>query len=136
MAIYLDIFLESLGAKFMLPVSSEATLAAMNSFGGYNMISASAVAVGGAMAAQVLNFLTGRLLLVLKNREQIFVSEVIYERCARLGRGFALPLLLLAWVDFGSLLTVAAGFFNVPATRAFPVLLVSMIGFYAYQLMQ
>lgn len=133
MSLLVDVALEAFGSKFLLPVSSEPTLAAMEYFGGHSMVVPACVAVTGGFAAQAASFFIGRLLLKLKEREQIFVSEKVYTSCAAYASGLALPVLLLSWMDFGALLAVAAGFFAAPAPRALPVLALSMAGFYAWQ---
>ncbi len=125
----LQVFLEAFGAALLVPLSSEPLFFALIGFGEPILIPAF-VAVAGAMAAQVANFAVGLLLLHLKKKEQIFVSEQVYASCAKLGRGPGLVLLLFTWLDFGSLLTVAAAFFNVPAKLVFPVLLLGQAGYY------
>lgn len=132
---YVQVFFEALAANQLLPLTSEAMLAAMQAFGGFDLRQAAALGALGAVLAHAVNYALGRGLLELKRREQVFVSEKFYAAGARLGRRWALPLLLFTWVPFGALLPVAAGFFHVPPLRAALVVALGEVGFYGYMLL-
>lgn len=132
MSFYRDVFVESLGAALIVPVSGQPTFFAMHAFGGYNMQAAAVLGVAGAMLALAADYAIGGFLCYLRQQGKVVVSNAIYEKVSLLASKRLLPLLLLSWMPFGALLTVAAGFLNVPAWKTLPVVLLGQAGYYVY----
>ncbi len=112
---YLTLFLASFGAATILPLSSEALLAAMLVEGSFNSLLLWATATAGNVGGAMLNWWLGAFLLSFVgrrwfpfSREQIDRASVHYER-------WGIWTLLLAWAPIiGDPLTFVAGMFRAP----------------------
>ncbi len=122
----LTLFATAFVAATLLPVSSEAVLAALVAREGADVVVLLAVATTGNVLGSVVNWAMGRWCLRFQGRRWFPIREAALDRAAgRMRRGGRL-LLLLAWVPIvGDPLTFAAGVLRV---RLLPFLVLVTIG--------
>lgn len=106
---YFNVFIEALWNASVIPLGHEPTLAAMQSFGGFNMPLAVTIAITGATTGMMLNWLIGVLILKSKPRS----VGGWYEKASRLFNTYGIFLLLFTWAPMLKILPVVAGFLNV-----------------------
>lgn len=111
---YLGLFATSLAAATLLPVSSEAVLAALSAAEGYELWLLIAVATAGNTLGAVINWLLGRYCLHWRDRRWFPVSSEALDRAADRFNRYGQWSLLFAWLPIvGDPLTFAAGMLAV-----------------------
>ena len=115
---YAGLFLGSGIAATIIPMSSEAMLAAAYALGAYDTVGLWLAASTGNTVGSVVNWGLGRWLLRFRGRRWFPVGDAALAR-AQDGFGrWGVWSLLLAWLPFvGDPLTVAAGALRVPFGR-------------------
>lgn len=123
---YAGLFLTAFLAATLVPMSSEALLAALTGAGGLDAALLFALATLGNTLGAAVNWALGRFCLHWRDRRWFpFAAEQIDRAGARFRR-FGLWSLLLAWVPVvGDPLTFAAGVFRV---RLLPFLVLVGLG--------
>jgi membrane protein YqaA with SNARE-associated domain len=124
---YVQVLFESAWVATIIPMSAEPTFFAMRGFGGYDMWPAFAMAVAGATGGQLFNWGVGRLLLTLKDKGELNVSEPQYQKFSGIFRRYLLFLLVLCWVPLCNIFVVIAGFFNLRMRILIPLILLGNI---------
>jgi len=132
---YFDVFFEALWTASVVPFSTDATYAAMNAFGGFDMRVPFALAVTGASIGQVFNIVVGKFLLTLHQKGQLHVSEKWYGRISQNFNKYGIFLLLFSWVSFLKVLVVVAGFVGTRIRFALPLIIIGQIYHYGSYLM-
>lgn len=114
-----NVFIEATHAASIIPFASEATLYAMQSFGGHNMTTAAAFAFVGAIIGQSFNWGLGKLLMRLpaapKEHKAFTKGQYLFNR-------YGFFLLFFAYVPLVNLLVVVAGMFATPLKKALPII--------------
>jgi len=111
---YLGLFVTALLAATLIPVSSEAVLAALSAADGAELGLLVAVASVGNTLGAVVNWLLGRYCLHWQGRRWFPVSPETLARASDRFRRFGLWSLLFAWLPvIGDPLTFAAGILRV-----------------------
>lgn len=114
MAGYLGLFATALLAATLIPVSSEAVLAALSVADGAELVLLVAVASLGNTLGAVVNWVLGRYCLHWQDRRWFPVSAATLARASDRFRRFGLWSLLFAWLPvIGDPLTFAAGILRV-----------------------
>lgn len=114
-AVYGGLFLSSLLAATILPLSSEAILAGLLAARTGETLPLLAVATAGNTLGSVVNWLIGRAASRLRDRPWFPVSRERYEAAERRFQRYGLWSLLFAWVPIvGDPLTLAAGALRTP----------------------
>jgi membrane protein YqaA with SNARE-associated domain len=107
---YAGLFLTAFLAATILPMSSEALLAALALSESFDAALLFVVATAGNVLGAMVNWLLGRFTLRWQDRPWFPVKPAELTRAARLFNRFGVWSLLLAWVPFiGDPLTVLAG---------------------------
>lgn len=123
---YFGLFLSAFLAATLLPLSSEAVLAALSQARGFDIAVLLAVATLGNTLGATANWALGRYCLRWRDRNWFPFSPEQLERAARWFRRYGLWSLLLAWAPvFGDPLTFAAGALRV---RFVPFLILVALG--------
>lgn len=105
-------------AATLLPMSSEAMLAALVAAGRHDLLALFAVALAANVAGSCVNWWLGRFLLHWQDRRWFPVKRPALERAQAWFGRWGQWSLLLAWLPFlGDPLTVAAGVLRVPFGR-------------------
>lgn len=105
-------------AATLLPLSSEAMLAALVAARGHDLAILFAVALIANTAGSVVNWLLGRYLLHWQNRRWFPVKSAALHRAQAWFQRWGVWSLLLAWLPIlGDPLTFAAGVLRVPFGR-------------------
>lgn len=108
------LFLSALGASTILPMSSEAVLAAMTMTGNADRTLLFLIATTGNTLGAVINWLLGRYASVWVER-RMAGRRTAYERAVRWFRRFGIWSLLLSWLPIvGDPLTLVAGLLRTP----------------------
>ncbi len=111
---YLGLFLTALLAATLIPVSSEAVLAALSLAEGAELVLLVSVASLGNTLGAVVNWLLGRYCLHWQDRRWFPVSRETLSRASERFRRFGLWSLLFAWLPIiGDPLTFVAGVLRV-----------------------
>lgn len=111
---YLGLFVTSLAAATLLPVSSEAVLGVLAAAQGYDLWLLIAVATTGNTLGAVVNWLLGRYCLQWQDRRWFPVSPNALRRAAARFNHYGLWSLLFAWLPIiGDPLTFVAGTLGV-----------------------
>jgi membrane protein YqaA with SNARE-associated domain len=114
MAGYLGLFATALLAATLIPVSSEAVLAALSVADGAELVLLVAVASLGNTLGAVVNWVLGRYCLHWQDRRWFPVSAATLARASDRFRRFGLWSLLFAWLPvIGDPLTFVAGILRV-----------------------
>ena len=114
MAGYLGLFATALLAATLIPVSSEAVLAALSVADGAELVLLGAVASLGNTLGAVVNWVLGRYCLHWQDRRWFPVSAATLARASDRFRRFGLWSLLFAWLPvIGDPLTFVAGILRV-----------------------
>jgi membrane protein YqaA with SNARE-associated domain len=126
LAACLGLFAAAFLAATLLPLPSEAGLAALIAENAAPTVLLVAVATAGNVLGSVVNFVLGRLLLRLRDRPWFPVDAARLARAQRWFGRWGAWTLLLAWVPIvGDPLTMAAGMLGV---RWWPFVLLVTIG--------
>ncbi len=128
---YQDVFIEAL-LNMIAPVFVEVTALAMRGFGGYDMLFVTALAALGGSIGALLMWSAGHVCCRMARHPSINFApeeryEVMHERLHRYG----IWLLLLVCLPVGFAMAFVAGFFNIPLRIAMPLMMLSMVGYYA-----
>lgn len=108
------LFLSALGASTILPMSSEAVLAAMTMTGNVDRALLFLVATAGNTLGSVINWLLGRYAGVWVEGRMAGRRRA-YDRAVRWFRRFGIWSLLLSWLPVvGDPLTLVAGLLRTP----------------------
>jgi membrane protein YqaA with SNARE-associated domain len=111
---YASLFASALLAATLIPVSSEAVLAALTAARGNDLVSLIIVASVGNTVGAVVNWLLGRYCLHWQNRRWFPVQRDTLERAADHFGRYGLWSLLFAWLPIvGDPLTFVAGMLRV-----------------------
>ena len=112
---YMGLFLTAFLAATLLPLSSEAVLAALGNADGFDVALLFAVATLGNTLGAVVNWALGRFCLHWAGRRWFPFSEDQMSRAGDRFRKYGIWSLLLAWLPVvGDPLTFAAGVLRVP----------------------
>jgi membrane protein YqaA with SNARE-associated domain len=112
---YMGLFLAAFGAATLLPVQSEAVLAAMLLADRYAVAMLLAVATFGNVLGSTLNWVLGRSVERLRHKRWFPVSESKLEKAQQSYLRYGRWSLLLSWVPvIGDPLTVVAGIMREP----------------------
>jgi len=134
---YSRILFESAWSASIIPFSSEATLSAMQSFGGFNLPLAVALSVVGATAGMSFNWFLGKMLFRLHQEKKTFnVSEYWYARVAALFNKYGVFLLLLSWLPLLKFVVVIAGFLNTRYRFVLPLVILGHLFSYGFILLK
>lgn len=119
------LFLSALAASTILPMSSEAVLAAMTVAGKTDRALLFLVATAGNTLGAVVNWLLGRYAAAWIER-RIASRRAAYDRASRWFQRFGIWCLLLSWLPVvGDPLTLVAGLLRTPFL---PFLVLVLIG--------
>ena len=111
---YLGLFLSAFLAATILPLSSEAVLAALTAAEGYNALGLWATASLGNTLGAFVNWLLGRFCLHWRDRRWFPVKPDQLERASRWFRRYGAWSLLFAWLPVvGDPLTLVSGVLRV-----------------------
>ncbi len=119
--LYLQVLLESAWTASIIPMSSEPTYFAMQSFGGYDMHKAFALAVFGSSCGQLFNWLIGKFLFSLKNKGAFKLDERWYQRVNFLFNRYGVFTLFFCWAPLCNVLVAVSGFINTRLTIVLPL---------------
>lgn len=123
---YFGLFLSAFLAATLLPLSSEAVLAALSQARGFDIAALLVVATLGNTLGATVNWALGRFCLHWRDRKWFPVSPEQLERAAGWFRRYGLWSLLFAWMPVvGDPLTFAAGVLQV---RVVPFLVLVALG--------
>ncbi len=113
-AAYLGLFTTALLAATVVPMSSEAVIAAMSVSGDYHTGTLLVVAGVGNTLGSLINWLLGRFCLHWQDRKWFPVGPAALERATKWYNHYGLWSLLLAWTPvIGDPLTLLAGVLRV-----------------------
>ena len=113
-AAYLGLFTTALLAATVVPMSSEAVIAAMSVSGDYHTGTLLVVAGVGNTLGSLINWLLGRFCLHWQDRKWFPVGPAALERATKWFNHYGLWSLLLAWTPvIGDPLTLLAGVLRV-----------------------
>lgn len=111
---YLNVALESAWNASIAPFGNEATFYAMKAFGNFDMRLAALMAVMGAVAGQLSNWVIGRLMLWMKMHGKAkIIREETYEKARRFFHKYLMFILFFSWFPLLKFAVLAAGFLNV-----------------------
>jgi membrane protein YqaA with SNARE-associated domain len=123
---YSGLFLSAFLAATLLPLSSEAVLAALSQAQGFDVVLLFAIATLGNTLGAVVNWALGRFCLKWRERSWFPFSTTQLERAGARFRRYGVWSLLLAWLPVvGDPLTFAAGVLRV---RFLPFLVLVGLG--------
>lgn len=123
---YVGLFMTAFLAATLLPLSSEAVLAALGNAGGFDVTLLFAVATLGNTLGAVVNWALGRFCLRWTGRRWFPVSEEQLSRAGDRFRKYGIWSLLFAWLPVvGDPLTFAAGVLRI---RFLPFVILVGIG--------
>ncbi len=118
---YTGLFLTAFLAATLVPLSSEAVLAALISAKGFDLALLIGIATAGNTLGAVVNWLLGRFCLRWRDRRWFPVGPDALDRASRWVERYGVWALLLSWMPVvGDPLTFAAGVLGV----RFPIFLV------------
>ncbi len=132
---YLNILIESAWVASVIPGGAERTFFAMNSFGGHAMLLPCALAIAGAIAGQLFNYILGTL---IAKRASATQSHEISGKLLKLREFFVkygVFVLLLSWLPLFNLFVVLAGMVKIPLRIALPLIVVGQIAAYGFYLL-
>lgn len=130
---YLSVFIEALWNASIVPGASEATLAAMRSFGGFDIDLAATLAIAGAFLGQLFNWLLGVFLLKLKNQGAMPIPPQMHEKASASFQRYFVWFLLFCWLPMFNFFTLTAGFLGVRPRIALPLLLAGTVFHYMFE---
>jgi membrane protein YqaA with SNARE-associated domain len=133
--LYPQIFFEAAHTATIFPLGHEPTLYAMKAFGNYAMGAPIALALAGATFGQMINWWLGTLLLGLREKRKMFLSDERYQRIKTHFHRWGFYLLLLCGMTFGNLFAVAAGFFGLSPKKILPVIVLGLAAHYGMALL-
>jgi membrane protein YqaA with SNARE-associated domain len=111
---YAGLFLTAFLAATLIPLSSEAVLAALMTAKGFDIVTLIAVATLGNTLGAVVNWLLGRYCLKWRDRPWFPVKEAHLATASRWFRRYGVWSLLLAWLPVvGDPLTFVAGVLGI-----------------------
>jgi membrane protein YqaA with SNARE-associated domain len=106
---FFRIFIESAWTASLIPLSSEATLYAMKSFGQDVTLAVIPAILGGTLG-MMTNFLLGMLMLRAKRSGIPVIGERTYDKAQRFFNKYLFFLLFLSFLPMFKFLVLAAGF--------------------------
>jgi len=119
---YGGLFVTAFLAATLLPLSSEAVLAALAAAKGFDLFGLVAVATLGNTLGALVNWLLGRFCLRWRNRRWFPVDAARLGRASDWYRRYGVWSLLLAWVPvIGDPLTFIAGFLGIRLVYFLPL---------------
>ncbi len=111
---YAGLFLSAFLAATLIPLSSEAVLAALGGAQGFDLVKLVLVATAGNTLGAAINWVLGRYCLHWRDRRWFPVGGEKLDAATRWFRRYGLWSLLFAWVPVvGDPLTFAAGLLGV-----------------------
>lgn len=112
---YFGLFLSAFFAATVLPLSSEAVLAGLQSTGAHEPLALLGIASLGNTAGSAVNWLLGRFCLHWQDRRWFPVKKAALDRASAWFRRYGTASLLLSWLPVvGDPLTFFAGVLRVP----------------------
>ena len=129
--VYFGLFAASLGAATILPMQSEAVLAALIASGSYSVWALIAVASVGNVLGSVINWGLGRGIERFRSRSWFPVKPQQLDRAQRWYQRYGKWSLLLSWVPIiGDPLTVVAGVLREPFLMFLLLVTIAKVGRY------
>ena len=129
---YGGLFLTAFLAATLLPLSSEAVLAALAAAEGYDLYVLVAVATAGNTLGALVNWLLGRFCLHWRDRRWFPVDTTRLDRASGWFRRYGVWSLLLAWMPvIGDPLTFIAGFLGIRLRYFVPLVALGKAARYA-----
>lgn len=118
-----DVFIEAVKEAIVIPFGSEATIHAMKSFGGHDMVPAVATAIVAALIGHSLNWGIGKALMKLPSSPK---SHTKYLKLQTLFNKYGFFLLFFAFAPLMNIVVVASGMFGTPLKKALPLILLGL----------
>lgn len=132
LAAYAGLFLAALAAATVLPLQSEAALAALVVTGAYPVWLLLTVASLGNVLGAVINWLIGRGIERYRDRRWFPVTPAALDRAQNWYRRYGKWSLLLSWLPVvGDPLTVVAGLAREPLAVFLVLVTIAKVGRYA-----
>ena len=129
---YGGLFVTAFLAATLLPLSSEAVLAALAAADGFDLLMLIAVATVGNTLGALVNWLLGRFCLRWRDRRWFPVDTARLDTASDWFRRYGVWSLLLAWVPvIGDPLTFVAGFLGVRLAYFLPLVALGKAARYA-----
>ncbi|MDX2112148.1 MAG: hypothetical protein SFW63_00195 [Alphaproteobacteria bacterium] len=128
---YLNVFFEAFHTATIIPFSSEATMAAMKAFGGFNIPAAIVLAIAGGVLGQMFNWWLGTFLASKRPSNGWNIPDSFYDKARHIFNTYLVFLLVLSWVTLGNFFTLAAGFLGAKPKMVFPLVLIGYVLHYA-----
>ncbi|MDH3702984.1 MAG: DedA family protein [Alphaproteobacteria bacterium] len=129
---YGGLFVTAFLAATLLPLSSEAVLAALAAAAGFDLYALVAVATAGNTLGALVNWLLGRFCLRWRNRRWFPVDAARLGAASDWFRRYGVWSLLLAWVPvIGDPLTFVAGFLGIRLAYFLPLVALGKAARYA-----
>jgi membrane protein YqaA with SNARE-associated domain len=132
--IFLQLFLEAAHQASIIPFGRDLTFYAMKAFGIYPMGVPVALSILGAIFGHIFNWYVGRSLIFFEAKGKFHVNPVNYEKLRKNFCKYGVFFLVLSWLPFLNLLTVAAGFFKLPLKKVLPFVVVGLAWHYGMAL--
>jgi membrane protein YqaA with SNARE-associated domain len=129
---YLNIFFEAFHTASLVPFSSEATLAAMKAFGGFELWPAVLAGAAGGVLAQWLNWLIGHWLRARRPVGGWHMDEALLGKASAFFHRYLVWLLLGSWLTMGNVLVLVAGFLGVRLGVMLPLVAVGYVARYGW----
>jgi membrane protein YqaA with SNARE-associated domain len=128
---YINVFFEAFHTASIIPLSSEATMAAMKAFGGFNLTTALALAIAGGILGQMFNWWLGSFLIKKRPANGWNIPDTLYEKARHIFNKYLVFLLIFCWLPLGNFFMLAAGFLGAKPKMIFPLLLIGYAVHYA-----
>ncbi|MDX2113218.1 MAG: VTT domain-containing protein [Alphaproteobacteria bacterium] len=122
-----QIFLEALHKASIIPLGSEPAFYALKAFGEQPMQMPVLAAVAGALLGHAFNWWIGTQLKKMHTKKNWKPAPDVYEKIRGHFLKTGIYLLVLAWLPFCNLLTLAAGFFGVPPKKTLLFILIGLV---------
>lgn len=130
MSTYLNVLLESAWTASIVPISSEASLYAMDAFGSYNMPLAVGLAMAGATLGQFVNWLIGNIMMIKRPANGWSIPDAVYYKSKTLFNKYFIFLLFFSWVTGGNILVIIAGFLGARPKLVMPLVIAGYLFHY------
>ena len=132
---YFKVFYEAIWSASLVPFASDATFVAMQSFGGYNMPLAAAIAIVGATLGQLFNFQIGKIMFRFKEKGVLYISDYWFDKISKIFNKYGAFLILFSWISILRVLVVIAGFLNTKTRFVLPLIILGQIYHYGSYLL-
>lgn len=128
------VFVDGALSSFIIPIHSQTAYFAALSFGGERETFQAATLAGalGGTVGHMANYLIGRVLVLLADRQKLQVKEDHYDKIAPYYRRLGWVMLLFSWATLFSFFSFAAGIFKLKLRYTLPLLFIGQLGYYAY----